>query len=436
MDRLKEKYKLSRYNVFHRNGDVQYLWNTYSDALVKLDKNGQEYIRSFAGTADKSFEFDLLKTNGFIVYEKLDELGRVCMEEKQAYYATNADEMVVAIVPGMGCNCRCSYCFQSTQASLERTGVMTPEVAIEVGKYICQQLNNNPNTKELFITWFGGEPLLYLDIIEIISRIVIEYTQAQNIKYAAGIPTNGQLLDPAAFEKLQELQVTEIQITFDGMRDTHCVSKGVSAEDFDRVLNNLFYIAEKIRPLVRLNIPKNDLDEAIAITDFLLSQHNLLNKAFINFSYVCNYSQPREIAQKSYVDYMKNYLQWIDYFVDRYGVSHRPYPERIKQYCGRISVSNFCIGPRGELHRCLHCIGDKTKIIGDIWNGFFYNIADALFFSAVDSSLKKECPHCSYLPICMGACVKDRIKGYVRHDCESDKQLWIKLKLLSIGVKI
>lgn len=133
---------------------------------------------------------------------------------------------------------------------------------------------------------------------------------------------------------------------------------------------------------------------------------------------------------------MKNYLQWIDYFVDRYGVSHRPYPERIKQYCGRISVSNFCIGPRGELHRCLHCIGDKTKIIGDIWNGFFYNIADALFFSAVDSSLKKECPHCSYLPICMGACVKDRIKGYVRHDCESDKQLWIKLKLLSIGVKI
>jgi len=80
--KMEEKYKLSRYNVFYQDGDVQYVWNTYSDALLKLEKSGQKYIQTFNGNADKSYEFELLKTNGFIVYEQIDEFGRICLQEK------------------------------------------------------------------------------------------------------------------------------------------------------------------------------------------------------------------------------------------------------------------------------------------------------------------------------------------------------------------
>jgi len=84
MNRQQEKYKFSQYNVIHKDGDLQYIWNTYSNALLVLDKNEQEYIRTFTGIDDNSNSFNLLKANGFIVYEHLDEFGRVCMEEKQA----------------------------------------------------------------------------------------------------------------------------------------------------------------------------------------------------------------------------------------------------------------------------------------------------------------------------------------------------------------
>ena len=113
MDRPNEKYKLSQYNVIHKDGDLLYIWNTYSNALLLLDKNDQEYIRTFTGFDDKSEYFDLLKTNGFIVYEQLDEFGRVCMEEKQAYFTPNPDYVEILIILGMGCNCKCNYCFQA-----------------------------------------------------------------------------------------------------------------------------------------------------------------------------------------------------------------------------------------------------------------------------------------------------------------------------------
>ena len=38
MDWSQVKYKLSQYNVFHRDDDVEYMWNTYSDALGRVPK--------------------------------------------------------------------------------------------------------------------------------------------------------------------------------------------------------------------------------------------------------------------------------------------------------------------------------------------------------------------------------------------------------------
>ena len=73
-----DKYKLSRYNVFHKEGDAEYVWNTYSNALLKLDERGRNYIKTFSGYSDESEEFVTLRNNGFVVYNELNEIGRVC----------------------------------------------------------------------------------------------------------------------------------------------------------------------------------------------------------------------------------------------------------------------------------------------------------------------------------------------------------------------
>lgn len=281
--------------------------------------------------------------------------------------------------------------------------------------------------------WFGGEPLLYLDTMEFISRKLIKYAQQNNIEYVAGVPTNGLLLDEKCFNKLQEFHVKEIQICLDGERDLHCKSKGISPEGFERIIDNICHVVGKTRFMLRLNIPNNDVNEAIALTDYLFIKRNLLGKVYLNFAYLCDYTLSPDDSRKAYINYKHNFSLWVDYLYERYGLRVAR-PKRTVKLCYRASVSRSCIGHDGDLYTCLHYVGNKTKVKGSIWHGRFFNSAESMFYPTIDSPLRKKCSLCEYLPVCMGECIKDCMTGIVRRDCRLDKQEWLKLKLLEAGV--
>jgi uncharacterized protein len=435
MERPIDKYKLSMYNVIHEEGDMQHMWNTYTGALLKLDKSGQEYVRSFSGVDDGSNEFKLMKDNGFIVYDELDEFFRVCLEEKQAMFDPTPERLHLIIAPGMGCNYKCGHCFEKNS---DLTGVMTPEIADDVAKYVCEQLHKNPNVKLLQVTWFGGEPLLYVDIIERISRKIIEYTQKHNIQYAAWMATNGRHLDKDTLLKLQELSLEKAQITVNGMSDVYCKSKGASPEDFNIVIDNICFAVEQGLN-VTVNILNNDANEAIKTTDYLLKQRNLQGRVRVSFHQVLDYSQPPDISQQAYLEYDHNFFQWLNYMIKEYGIYEEIgyiFRKRKSTTCDLIKVSNVCIGPRGELYKCFRHSGVKSMVIGDIWGKRFFNDAENMFYSTCDDPKKKECAICEYLPFCMGDCQCWRVTGFERCDCESRKNTFLKLKLLEGGVSI
>ena len=434
---IEEKYKLSKYNVFYQNGNVQYIWNTYSDALLELSQSGQEYICSFSGTDDESDDFELLKTNGFIIYEQIDEFGRACLLEKQTLFTNNPSNLTFVIAPGMKCNYRCNYCFQKTA---DKMGIMTPEIAEKVAEYICCQLERNPNIKRLRITWFGGEPLLYVNIIGIISRKLIEYTQKNKIKYIATIITNGRFLDAKNLSLLKEYCVEAAQITVDGHRDSYCKSKGASLKDFYSVINNIYNAADTIKISVRLNIPDNNADEAILTTDYLLNQCNLLGKVIVYFACVRDYSSTADVSQQSYIKYVQNYFKWLNHMIENYDMTEIKTAICNRKSrtisCGLITPHNICIGPRGEFYKCEHNFGDNSMIIGNVWQGRFYNGVETCYYTTIDHPSKYRCSQCEYLPVCMGECTNDWLSGFIKIDCNAYKQLFLKLKLLEGGVRV
>ncbi|MDR2712970.1 MAG: radical SAM protein, partial [Clostridiales bacterium] len=369
----------------------------------------------------------------FIVFEEIDEFGRVCLEEKQELFTNNPNELNFVIAPGMKCNYKCKYCFQK---NLDLTGVMTPEIAVDTAEYICKQLQSRPSVRKLNITWFGGEPLLFVDIIEIISRKLIKYTEQNGIGYYSIINTNGRLLDENTLTAIRDCCVNVAQITLDGTRNIYCENKGVTPKDFDCVIDNIKHSAEIIKIFIRLNIPNNEANEAITITDYLFTECNLLGKIGIHFSFVRDHSLPNESAQQAYVNYIDNYFLWANHVIEHYGKSHffGEWPKRVSMNCSRVKTSNGCIGSHGELFRCLHDFGNVSKKIGDIWNGKYYNETDFSYYTTIDTPQRHKCSQCKYLPIHMGECKDFSLIGYSGFDCESYAKLKFKLKLFKAGI--
>jgi len=427
MARPQSKYKMSFYNVFHQDGDVQYLWNTYSNVLLKLDEDAQEYIHSFLGVDDGSDVFKRMKDNGFIVFEQLNEFGRICMEEKRELFVHNTNELRFTIAPGTGCNYSCRYCFES---SSNRSCVMSLEIADDVAEYICNQIKNNPFVNRLAIEWFGGEPLLYLDSIEIISRKIMGYAQRNSIEYISSVLTNGRFLTAQTFTLLQELCVNNMNICIDGMCDLYCKSKDASPYDFDCVMDNTCHVAEKIKPTVRLNIPNNDPDEAIKITDYLLKHRLLKGKVRVFFAEVIDYSHPPNSSQ--HAEYVQSFSRWAPHLFKEYGISeieHMSVKSRLIK-CKLANTRSALIGPKGELYKCHRCPGVDSMIIGNIWEDRYFNDVEYAFYTTVDDPIKRKCSRCEYLPVCMGECQVIRQTNFDDFDCETRKTSLLRLRFL------
>ena len=428
-------YKQSIYNVFYEKNNIQYLWNTYSGALIQLDESGQKYLKLYTGQNDGSTEFKMLSSNGFIVDDRIDELGRIIYYEKQEMYTMQSDSISVVIALGMGCNYNCEYCFQS---SCDKSSYMDEITAAKVVEYICNKIRQNPSIKRLNIKWFGGEPLLYTKTLEIISKRIIKVTDESGIEYSAGVITNGYFLDRKMALKLRSYRVTKVQITIDGMPEEYCKSKGTQSESFYTVINNIKAASDILKITIRLNIPNNDSNMAIATTDYLLMELNLLSKIQIYFAYLRDYSKDEKKAREAYKIYAHNYCTWLDHIIKRYGNSmiNGSIPVRKRTSCGYIRMRNICIGTRGEFYKCEHCFGDENSIVGDVWNDKYYNKMEFTYATTIEQRTSKRCLKCSFLPICMGGCANDYLNGLIGQDCDAFKDIQFKLKLLEGGIRV
>lgn len=230
--------KESAYNFIYDDlgKDQIVFYNSRTGALAVVHEDQYKQYKGFQEKGkeieDAEFLKNLLKC-GYLLPAEVDEKFLIKTNMMQGRY--NKNLLSLTIAPTMACNFRCIYCFEKGHYG---NSLMDGETQIALMNFIKSHLDG---VKNINVTWFGGEPLLGMSVIESLSEQIIALCEEKELQYQAGIITNGYLLTPENAEKLKKYNVRYAQVTVDGPKEIHNERRPTvnGQGTYDVIMNNL-----------------------------------------------------------------------------------------------------------------------------------------------------------------------------------------------------
>lgn len=259
--------KESKYNISVEYNNQQLLFNSRTIATASLDTEAKEILKAVRNN-DEIKESDLVKQMkqvGFLVDDGVDELQQLEMNYTLSKYQKSGLALVIA--PTMACNFACPYCYEGIQK-----GIMSEKIQDKIISLVSQFAKEHQN---IHVTWFGGEPLLAKADIYNMSEKMLQICKQEQVDYEAGIITNGYLLDEGTILKLKEYKVKSVQITIDGLPDSHNKKRRLKNNSdeptFEQILNNTICAKEHgIRVAVRVNVDNETEKQLKQLLDLMI----------------------------------------------------------------------------------------------------------------------------------------------------------------------
>lgn len=265
------KLKPSMFNRIVETTDGLTLYNSSkgTKSILRVSHQNSEEVRSLLSQSkvinDSSEIICKLISMGYLVSENLDEKAlRSCLQMK---YLTDTKLHLVVHVT-RACDFRCIYCYMDFEPVF---------LSEDTQQGIINFVRNNIHKYSgVMISWFGGEPLLGVNIIEKVSNELLAICKAHRKPYTASITTNGYRLTPDVYERLVRCRVKNFTITIDGKKELHDKQRVLAdgRPTFDTIINNLLYIKSNYKnPMqrfnLRTNITKDHYDSLIEYYDYL-----------------------------------------------------------------------------------------------------------------------------------------------------------------------
>ncbi|MFE6836953.1 radical SAM protein [Streptomyces sp. NPDC057705] len=174
------------------------------------------------------------------------------------------DRLHLILLPTEKCNFRCTYCYEDFSIGRMDSGVVEG-----IKRLIDRRIDG---LHSLSISWFGGEPLLALPVIEEISTHISKSAATKSdLQYSADMTTNAYLLDHSTADRLIRLGIREYQVSLDGPQPMHDQTRlqANGAGSFRRIWDNLLAIRDSdlsVSMLLRVHITPANLN---SMPDFL-----------------------------------------------------------------------------------------------------------------------------------------------------------------------
>jgi len=399
----------SQYNtLFTSERGGSFLYNAMSNCLLELDQAHFDSLRQLENNPGHAEEnigdafSELLREKHVLVEEEENEKLLQIKQYQRNCNCYGQQDLSLTICPTLACNFSCPYCFETSR---DDTTVMHDATISNLVAFMQQRAG----TRKIHLDWYGGEPTLAFDVIETITRRVLE--KGLRLE-GAQLITNGYLLDQEKIDRLNELKIDTVQVTLDGPERIHDKRRTLKnhAPTFGAIIANIDRLMESSfngQCLIRVNVDKTNKDHFAGLHRSLSDRYSEKNVTI--YAATLKDTTPETLDVHEWAQYCLD-LYWQHGITTKYMV----YPKNNESGLCLAHYSNsFVAGPRGEIYKCWEDVGCSPEIVGNVNDSNPVTNHDVLarYSVAADPFLNASCVACRFLPICTEACPKKRVQN-------------------------
>ncbi|MEZ0537654.1 thioether cross-link-forming SCIFF peptide maturase [Caldicellulosiruptoraceae bacterium PP1] len=346
------------------------------------------------------------------------------------------------------CDLRCRYCFASTGSFKGNRKLMNLEVGKKAIDFL---LENSGNRRNLEVDFFGGEPLLNLDVVKGIIEYAREVEAKYNKKISFTLTTNATMLSEEVMEFLNE-NMENIVLSHDGRKNVNDYmrididGKGT----YENITNNILKFINKRKGktyYVRGTFTANNLDfseDVLHLADLGIKEISVEPVVLPDNSPYAIKEEHLEKLKSEYDRLAERYLErnlsgnGFNFFHFNIDLTGGPCVSKRLAGCG-AGFEYMAVDPDGNLFPC-HQFVDKAEFkIGTVFSGI-ENHQTVEKFKKNTVFTKDECSNCWAKYYCSGGCaaanynMNGNVKKSYSVACELEKKrlecaIALKLKL-------
>ncbi len=392
--------------------DYNYIYDTGSGSLHSCDDKTADYLAKAEGQdVDISYltEEDIAAIKADVA--ALESQGLLNAEEVKTYPVKSDEVKALCIHICHDCNLRCRYCFADEGAYHSAREFMSEQTAKKAIDFL---IANSGSRRVLEADFFGGEPLMCIDVI----KNVVAYAREQGEKYGKKFlfttTTNALLLDDDTIDFFNR-EMENVVLSIDGRKEVHdAIRKTVNGKgSFDIVL-------PKIKQFVRSRGDKSYYVRGTFTAknlDFSNDVIFLAEQGFDSISMEPVVTDIDDLAIKpehlpaikaEYDSLCEKYLnkynegRGFNFFHFNIDLEGGPCLSKRVSACG-AGNEYFSVVPNGDIYPCHQFAGDPAFRMGNVCEGTL----DAGIRNKFASSClftRKNCQDCFAKFICSGGC--------------------------------
>ena len=393
--------------------DKNYIYDVGSGSLHECDKPTADYLKANYedGDIDITYLTDEQIKEALSDVNALKEQGLLFKEEVKAYPVKSNEVKALCIHICHDCNMRCRYCFADEGAYHNKREAMDFETAKAAVDFLIE---NSGKRKVLEMDFFGGEPLMNLDVLKKTVYYAKEAGEKAGKKFLFTTTTNALLLNEETVRFLNE-EMENVVLSLDGRKEVHdAIRKSVNGKGtFDLII-------EKIKNFIALRGDKSYYVRGTFTAKNLDFGKDVLFIArqgvdSISMEPVVTDIEDLQIRaehipaiEKEYENLCDEYLKCyaggngFNFFHFNVDLEGGPCLSKRVSACG-AGNEYFSVIPNGDIYPCHQFAGDKDFRMGSVFEGITRpDIREKFKNSCLFT--RKKCENCFAKFICSGGC--------------------------------